>query len=146
MVGLREIRVNRLKVKLDLINRGYEYKPSRYQKNGDVILSFSLPRPLMRKFKKLALQYGSGRDVIENFIDLYIPNKPIRQTGKVFYGSDLSSYCENYDIEVKEYKHKDYLFTSASISEETFNQIESIKTMYGITRSQVIRLMIEAIK
>lgn len=130
-------------LKIQLRNKGIEVKPSCYLPNGRVITSYALPKRVMRKLKELDIEYRYDqitlfKEMLNNF------NFQVCPVEDVWFSDELLEYIEDNQIELsKKTKKADWRFNSKTLPEKMYIQIKDIAAYYNITRSSLIRVLIE---
>jgi hypothetical protein len=127
--------------KVKLRNKGIEVLPSCYVKSG-VILSFSLPKPILKKYRLVKEKFETGSEMMNSLLNGF----KFRKVGltKRFYSSEFDEYlASNSIILSNKYKHKDYKFSSILINESDYNRLKEMCNYYRISRSSLFRILIE---
>lgn len=130
--------MNILQQKMLLRHKGIAVRPSYIKENGDRIMSFTVPKMTMKKFKMLREDYDSGGHLVEVLLEKYSHSlKP--PTDVISYSEFLSDMEPRTTVPHKEYKQ-----TSVTMTADTFYKLMTTSSALGISRSAVIRLMVEA--
>lgn len=130
-------------LKIQLRNKGIEVKPKCYQSNGTVVLSFTLPKDMMKKLHKIESLYEFKQGKI---FELMLEQFKFKECSikKTFYSEELDNYIIKNNIKLsKKLKHKNYHFNSRILTLPLYNRIKKIALYYNITRSSLIRILID---
>jgi hypothetical protein len=137
-------RLSKTDIKIDLRDKGIEVKPSRFLSSTQVVLSFSLPIPVMNKLKSLKTKYPKRRDMVEHLLKSFDFDKcKIIET---WYSDSFSEYIKSNKIKLsKEYSHDEYLTSSMIVTPTQYETISNISRYYNISKSSFLRVLIESI-
>lgn len=132
---------SRALLKIELRDKGIEILSSRFHPNGTVTLSFSLPKPVMKKFKKLKNTYKFRKTYFEEKLKEYDITIPSKET---WYSPEFEQYIIDNKIQLsKPFKDKDYVFSSINLSLLNYNKVIEICKHYKISKSSFIRILVE---
>lgn len=139
--------MDKIDVKILLRNKGIVSE--KYPRIGGVhntkityVVSFTLPKDVMHKFKRLHTQFGSKRELMEVLLDhanlMMIPQR------STLSQKEVKKLLAASELELSTYKHGDYKFNSVQLSKAYIQRLESIQNYYNISRSAVIRKLVES--
>lgn len=137
--------ITKVALKIKLRNQGIEIKPRCYLSSGSVICSFTLPPPVMRKYKKLSLIFENKKALFDQLLQQFnFVASPLNQS---WTSEKLEEFIAENSVELtKKWKHEDYLFNSCVLTENQYEKLLVISKYYRISRSSLIRVLISGYK
>lgn len=134
--------VSRVSLRLNMRDKGVRVLPKSHTPTG-IICSFSAPPPTMKKYKKLSLIFKNRRELFSSLISSF--NFQRTRVKDTWYSTDLDQYISDNSILLnRRYKHHEYEFTSVMLDEPTYRKLLKISRYYEISRSSLIRILIDA--
>jgi hypothetical protein len=128
-------RITKNQAKFGLLKEGIKLKTIQ-EIRGYYQLSCSLPNPLKQKFNDKT-EYLVKSKVVKDLIDkLYnkIEFDPKAYDKDVCY----SVYGFRNTYVTKNFEHKDYVFTSFTLYQESYKKLEYISRKYNISKSGIV--------